>query len=73
MKRAVIAVDFSDASMHAALYAAKLSNEIPLELHLLNIFHLPNPLQTLPIELVITKDELEEATDSQLKIGRAHV
>lgn len=67
MRKVLIAVDFSDASLHAALMAAKISNQFPLELHLLNVYHLPNPLQTLPIELIVTTEELGKASDSKLQ------
>lgn len=67
MKTILVPVDFSDSSYNAAKYAASLANDFSAKVHLLNVFHIPNPLQTLPIELVVTLDELEDATNSKLK------
>ena len=67
MKSILVPVDFSDAANTAARYAAALANDFSAKIHLLNVFHIPNPLQTLPLELVVTMDELEDATHSQLK------
>lgn len=67
MKTILVPVDFSDSSYNAAKYAASLANDFSAKIHLLNVFHIPNPLQTLPIELVVTLDELEDATHSKLK------
>ena len=67
MKNIVVPVDFSNASICAANYAAKFCKFIGGELHLLNVFHLPNPIKSLPIELIITRDEINDSTHSQLK------
>lgn len=67
MNSILVPVDFSDASINAAKFAARLARDFKAKIHLLNVYHIPNPLQTLPIELVITPDELQDATQSQLK------
>lgn len=67
MKTIVIPVDFSTAAENAARYAAHFAKAFNAELHLLNVYHIPNPLKTLPIELIVTLDELDEATHSKLK------
>ncbi|MFM2207836.1 MAG: hypothetical protein RL213_1811 [Bacteroidota bacterium] len=67
MKKILAAVDFTDTSFHAAKAAALIAGEEGAELHLVNVYHVPNPLQTLPIELIITTEELEKETESRLK------
>jgi nucleotide-binding universal stress UspA family protein len=63
----LVPVDFSPASENALRFAAQLAKRTEAEIHLLNVFHLPNPMATLPIELVITLDELKTDSDSALK------
>lgn len=67
MKKILAPVDFTDSSFAAARAAGQLAADWKCELHLLNVYHLPNPLQTLPIELIVTTEELEKETDSRLK------
>lgn len=67
MKQILAPVDFSKASENSAIFAAKIAADYGYRLHLLNIFHLPNPIATLPIELVVTHDELKSKSDSRLK------
>lgn len=67
MKTILLPTDFSEAALNAGVFAAQLAKETGAELHLFNVFHIPNPLQTLPIELIVTRDELQNATDSELK------
>lgn len=67
MKSILVPTDFSDAALHAALFAASLARDTGTDLHLLNVYHLPNPLKTLPIELIVTPDELKSDTESALK------
>jgi nucleotide-binding universal stress UspA family protein len=73
MKHIVVPVDFSDAAIHAARFSAFLANKTGWELYLINVYHIPNPLKTLPIELIVTIDELEDATHSQLKAIRSQL
>jgi nucleotide-binding universal stress UspA family protein len=67
MKKILAAVDFTDSSFHAAKAAARIAADEQAELHLLNVYHIPNPLQTLPIELIVTTEELQKETESRLK------
>lgn len=67
MKPILVPTDFSDAAFHAARYAWRMAQETGAELHLLNVYHLPNPLKALPIELIVTPDELKSDTESALK------
>ncbi|MFM7218360.1 MAG: universal stress protein [Bacteroidota bacterium] len=67
MKNILVPVDFSPASDNALLFASFLAKRLAWNIHILNGFHLPNPMVTLPIELVITLDELKSDSDSALK------
>ncbi|MFM7727882.1 MAG: universal stress protein, partial [Flavobacteriales bacterium] len=67
MKNILVPVDFSPASDNALLFASFLAKRLAWNIHILNVFHLPNPMVTLPIELVITLDELKSDSDSALK------
>jgi nucleotide-binding universal stress UspA family protein len=67
MKKILAPVDFTDSSFEAARAAAQLAADWNCELHILNVYHIPNPLQTLPIEIVFTTEELEKESHSRLK------
>lgn len=67
MKPILVPTDFSDAAFHAARYAWRLARDTGSVLHLLNVYHIPNPIQVLPIELIVTTDELKSDTESALK------
>lgn len=66
MKTILVPIDFSDNSFNAALYALDLTNGGKTILHLLNVYHIPNPLKALPLEIIITPDELKANSDSFL-------
>jgi nucleotide-binding universal stress UspA family protein len=67
MKTILVPTDFSESAFNAAIYAMELANEFGAKIHLLNVYHIPNPLMTLPIEIVVTVDEMKSAGDSKLK------
>lgn len=67
MKTILVPVDFSESSFNAALYAIDLAKAGNAIVHLLNVYHIPNPLKSLPLEIIITPDELKENSDSMLK------
>lgn len=67
MKTILVPTDFSESAFNAALYAMDLAKSLQAKIHLLNIYHIPNPLKTLPVEIIITPDELKSDTESELK------
>ena len=66
MNPILLATDFSDYSFEAATYAYHLASRTKADLHLLNVYHVPAPLQVLPVEIMITPEELKADTEKQL-------
>ncbi len=67
MKQILVPTDFSSNAINAGLYALELAKEFNAKITLLNVYNIPSPLPPLPIEIIITPDELKSDTDSQLK------
>ncbi|HRH65660.1 MAG TPA: universal stress protein [Bacteroidia bacterium] len=67
MKTILVPLDFSESAFNAAMYAVDLAKAANAIVHLLNVYHIPNPLKTLPLEIIITPDELKANSDSMLK------
>jgi nucleotide-binding universal stress UspA family protein len=70
MKHFLLPTDFSENAFNAELYALEWAKEFKSEITLLNVYHIPNPLQTLPIEIIVAPDELKSETESVLKEER---
>lgn len=70
MKQILLPTDFSDNALNAGLYAMDLAKEFNSKIALLNVYNIPSPLPPLPVEIIITPDELKSDTASQLKKER---
>lgn len=73
LKTIVVPTDFSENAFHALIYAVDLAKTSNAIIHLLNVYHIPNPLKTLPLEIIITPDELKASSDSMLKQTSQHL
>ncbi|MCX6292212.1 MAG: universal stress protein [Bacteroidetes bacterium] len=73
MKQFLAPTDFSDCALNASHFAAGMANEMKAKITLLNVYHYPNPLQSLPVEIMVTTDELKSDTESALKLQRRKI
>lgn len=71
MKKILVPTDFSDTATNAALYASDMALALDAELHLLHVYHIPNPLKSLPVEIILTPDEFKSDSESHLKQTKA--
>lgn len=68
MKKILVPTDFSANALNAAMYAMEMANHFKAEIILFNVWHIPNlVMPTLPVEIIITPDELKNDTESRLK------
>ena len=66
MKQIIVAVDFSDSSLHAAYYAAEIALRLKKDITLIHVMEIPiNPFQVPLTELEFT--EIESAVKEELE------
>lgn len=66
MKTILVATDFSAEAFNAALYALELAKVFESKIFLLNVYRIPNPMRTLPVEIIRTAEELEKNVETHL-------
>jgi nucleotide-binding universal stress UspA family protein len=72
VKTIFVSTDFSESSFNAVVYACHLAKAIDGKLILFHADFIPAPLMgTVPIEIILTPDELKSDSDSKLKKTKA--
>jgi nucleotide-binding universal stress UspA family protein len=67
MKNILVLTDFMPASRAASEYAASLAQLFKAKVHLLNIYSQPTPVTEVPAAWTIVAEELQKASDSNVK------
>ena len=58
-KQLFVPTDFSENAFHALILRVDLAKTNNAIIHLFNVYHIPNPLKTLPLEIIITPGRIE--------------
>jgi nucleotide-binding universal stress UspA family protein len=74
VKTIFVPTDFSEPSFNAAVYACKLSEAVGGKIVLFHSDFVPVPIMgTVPIEIIVTTDELRSDSESHLKRMKANL